>query len=127
MRPVLVAVCAALLTGCASEAGERDASTVAVQFVRAAGAGDTPTACALLTPKARDDLVASEGRPCAESLPADRLGAGPVRGVDVWSDQAQVTTDAGTVFLTEFDDGWLVSAAGCRPNGAAPYLCVVGG
>jgi hypothetical protein len=51
---------------------------------------------------------------------------GTVRRADTWSDQATVDTDDGTVFLTRFDSGWLISAAGCHPNGDAPFLCVVG-
>jgi hypothetical protein len=55
-----------------------------------------------------------------------RLG-GSVEQVDAWSDWARVSTEDSSVFLTEFDSGWLVSAAGCEPNGDAPYRCVVGG
>ncbi len=99
---------------------------MAARFLDAAGGGDTQSACTLLVPKIREELAFSEGQPCAESLPADRLH-GTVRDADVWSDWAKVTTDAGTLFLTEFESGWLVTAAGCEPNGDAPYRCVVGG
>jgi len=119
---MLVAV---LLAGCANPTTERDASGVASQFLDATGRGDTRSACALLTPKVREDLLASDGQSCEESLPADRLH-GTVTEAAVWSDWAQVHTDGGSVFLTEFDSGWLVAAAGCEPNGDAPYRCVVG-
>ena len=117
---------AAVLAGCANESGERDASKAAAQFLDAAGKGDGETACALLAPKTRDDLAASDGQPCTQSLPMDRLH-GTVGNASVWSDWAQVSTDGGALFLTEFDSGWLITAAGCRPNGDAPYHCVVGG
>jgi hypothetical protein len=117
---------AVLLAGCANETGERDASSVASRFLDATERGDTQAACALLTPKVREDLLASDGQSCEESLPADRL-RGTVTEAAVWSDWAQVNTDGGKVFLTEFDSGWLVAAAGCEPNGDAPYRCAVGG
>ena len=119
-------LCAAVLAGCANQTGERDASTAAAQFLDAAGRGDGQTACALLVPKTRDDLEVSNGQPCARSLPVDRLH-GTVAAASVWSDWAQVSTDGGALFLTEFDSGWLITAAGCQPNGDAPYRCVVGG
>lgn len=99
--------------------------TVARFFEATAGA-DGASACALLTPTTRDDLTVSDGQPCAESLPMDRL-RGTAGEVSVWSDWARVSTDAGAVFLTEFESGWLITAAGCQPNGDAPYRCVVGG
>jgi hypothetical protein len=119
-------VCVAVLAGCASQSGQQDAATVAARFLDAAGRGDTEAACALLTPRTREDFAVSDGQPCEQSLPADRLG-GSVKQVDTWSDWAQVSTEDGSVFLTEFSSGWLVSAAGCQPNGDAPYRCVVGG
>jgi hypothetical protein len=59
-------------------------------------------------------------------LPADEL-TGTVARSDTWSEWAKVDTDAGALFLTEFESGWLVSAAGCQPEQDAPYRCLVGG
>jgi hypothetical protein len=114
------------LGGCAMPASEQDVSRVAAQFLEAAGHADGAAACALLTPKTRDDLAVSQGQPCAESLPMDRIQGAP-REASVWSTWARVSTDKGSLFLTEFDSGWLVTAAGCEANGDAPYHCVVGG
>jgi len=119
-------LCVVSLVGCASQSGQEDAASVAVRFLDAAGRGDTGTACALLTPRTREDLAVSDGQSCEQSLPTDRLG-GAVKRADTWSDWALVSTEDSSVFLTEFDSGWLVSAAGCQPNGDAPYRCVVGG
>jgi hypothetical protein len=121
-----VVLSAAVLAGCANQTGEQDASKVAAQFLDAAGRGDGQTACALLGPKTRDDLEVSNGQPCSQSLPMDRL-QGTVGNASVWSDWAQVSTNGGALFLTEFDSGWLITAAGCKPNGDAPYRCVLGG
>lgn len=114
------------LAGCGTSASEQDASQVAGRFLELARNGDGAAACALLTPKTRGDLAASEGQSCADSLPMDRI-KGTAREALVWSDWARVSTDQGALFLTEFDSGWLISAAGCEPNGDAPYHCVVGG
>jgi hypothetical protein len=114
-----------VMAGCANETGEHDASAAAARFLAATGGGDTRAACALLAPAVRDDLAASEGESCEDALPADRL-RGVVTGVEVWAEWSRVRTDGGAVFLTEFDDGWLITAAGCQPHGEAPYRCVVG-
>lgn len=123
----VVVVCAALLAGCASQSTRDEAAEAAQRFLDAASRSDTGAACALLTPRSREDLALSEGQPCARSLPTDEL-RGRVESADTWSDRAVVSTDGGTVFLTEFDSGWLVAAAGCEPAGGdAPYRCLVGG
>jgi hypothetical protein len=120
-------LCGLLLAGCAGSA-EPDAQRAATGFLDAAGRDDGEAACALLTPRTRTELSTSEGQSCAEALPADRIQPGTVRSVQVWSGWAQVDTDANTLFLTEFDDGWRVSAAGCTPaDESEPYRCVVGG
>ncbi|MBB4908461.1 hypothetical protein [Actinophytocola algeriensis] len=118
-------VCATVLAGCAAEGPRNDAAETASRFLRAAADGDTAAACALLSPRTREDLVTSDG-PCEESLPAGEL-TGTVAGSDTWSEWAKVDTDAGALFLTEFESGWLVSAAGCQPERDAPYRCLVGG
>jgi hypothetical protein len=123
---MLVAMmCAGLLTGCGSGPGAGDVSAAAARFLDAAARGDGGSACELLVPKVRADVETSEGQPCAQSLPVDRL-RGTVRGAEVWSDWAVVDTDSGALYLTEFDSGWLVTAAGCRPAGDQPDQCVVG-
>jgi hypothetical protein len=123
----LVGLCALVLSGCASQSTRDEALAAAGRFLDAISRSDTRTACTLLTPRAREELVTSAGRSCAAALPTDRLG-GRVESADTWSDQAVVRTGEGALFLTEFDDAWLVSAAGCRSSdGDAPYRCVVGG
>lgn len=116
----LAVLCAATLVGCTSGAARHDASTAAERFLAAVARGGSDRACALLTPRTREDLT-----PCVESLPADQL-TGTVRHADTWSDWAKVDTDRGSLFLTEFKSGWLVAAAGCQPDADAPYHCLVG-
>ena len=43
---------------------------------------------------------------------------------------AQVVSDGQAIFLARFDQGWLVTAAGCERESddqATPYLCAVKG
>lgn len=120
-----MAVGAAVTAGCAAEGDRADVSDTAARFLDAARKGNAYAACALLTPRTRQDLVASDG-PCADALPTDELG-GSVTATDTWSDWAKVDTSAGVLFLTEFESGWFVAAAGCAPERDAPYHCVVGG
>jgi hypothetical protein len=123
----VAAVCALFVAGCG--AGDRDQAVtqVTATFLAATDRGDTQTACSLLTPRTRENLSTSDGTPCADALPADRLHTAPVGTSQVWSDWAKVDTQAGTVFLTELDDGWHVAAAGCVSRGESlPYRCVVG-
>lgn len=108
---------------CASQSDQDDASAAAARFLAAART-DPAAACELLTPRTRAELETSEDQPCARALP--RLD-GRVQRADTWSDRARVDTDDGAVYLIEVDDAWLVSAAGCRPDGDAPAFCQVGG
>jgi uncharacterized lipoprotein NlpE involved in copper resistance len=117
--------CAVILAGCAARPEQDAAMTAAGRFLDAVSRSDTNAACALLTTPTREELVSSEGQPCSRAFPVDRLG-GAVESADTWSDQAMVNTNHGTLFLTEFDTGWFVSAAGCTADGDAPYQCVLG-
>ena len=114
-----------VLAGCAAQDARNDARDTAARFLAAAERGDVDTACALLAPRTREDLETAEG-PCASALPAAEL-RGSVTAVDTWSDRAKADTEAGSLFLAEFDSGWLVSAAGCVSEEDAPYRCLVGG
>lgn len=116
------ALAVALTAGCA--AGERSAvERVAAAF---ASAGDPSQACALLAPATRQAVETQQGRPCASAL-AGLPGGGVVRRVEVWGGSAQVRLDGDTLFLTRTQEGWRVTAAGCRARGEAPYDCRVAG
>lgn len=125
LRMACAVVCAIVLAGCAAEGARSAAADTATRFLTAAADGDMAAACALLTPRTRADLVSSDG-PCEESLPAGEL-TGTVSGSDTWSEWAKVDTATGALFLTEFESGWLVSAAGCQPEQDALYRCLLGG
>ena len=123
---VAVVLCG-LVAGCGTAEREAGPSGVAEEFLAALEEGDTATACAALAPETLEALVAAERQDCEASLGSQALPGGTVREVAVWGDRAQVRTDADVLFLTEFDTGWKVSAAGCRSQGDRPYQCEVSG
>jgi hypothetical protein len=48
--------------------------------------------------------------------------------VAVWGEEAQARLTDDTLFLTRTAEGWLVTAAACRSQGAdLPYECQVEG
>jgi hypothetical protein len=112
------------LAGCTA-AAEPTVAAAAGQFAGAVARHDGAGACGLLTDNARDDTE-TFGRSCEAQL-ATLPDPGAVGQVEVWGDTAQVHLDHDTVFLLRFPDGWRVSAAGCTPNGDAPYRCEVQG
>ncbi|SDK49173.1 hypothetical protein SAMN05216298_0256 [Glycomyces sambucus] len=121
-----LAVCGGAVAGCG--AGQRgDAAAAAAEaFVSALREGDGAAACAALATETAQGLAASEGAPCEEAIGALGLPDAAPSAVDVWSDRAQVRTRDDVLFLAEFEDGWKVVAAGCRPQGERPYECEVG-
>ena len=115
------------LTGCGagSPAGPRDA---ALAFRVAWQQGDGLAACRLLAPDTAAEVVSSSGRPCPQGiLDQDAPAAGAVQATHVWGGSAQVRLRGDTVFLSRFDDGWRVLAAGCVPRAGKPYDCELAG
>jgi hypothetical protein len=122
-----LAVLSVLVVGCGGGQREADSLAAAGAFLAAIDRGDAAAACAMLAPRTREELVASERSSCEEAMGGMELATGQVREAQVWADRAQVKGDGGTLFLMEFSDGWKVSAAGCTFRGERPYECVLGG
>jgi len=118
-----------LLAGCGADDERRQAATVADTFA-ADIAGDPQAACELLAPRTRQS-VEQDGEPCARVLEQDDLPTpGERMAVSVAGHSAQVRYAEDTVFLSLFDDGWRVTAAGCARTSsdpAVPYDCTVEG
>jgi hypothetical protein len=111
-------------TGCAVSAAPA-VTTTAEEFGAALARHDGVVACAMLTDRARGDTE-TFGRSCATQL-ASLPDPGPVQGVEVWGDTAQVRFATDTVFFLRFPEGWRVGAAGCTARAEAPYNCEVKG
>ncbi|MFG3442966.1 hypothetical protein ACGF0J_37480 [Nonomuraea sp. NPDC047897] len=113
----------ALVAGCSVDTAAP--ARTAERFHTAVAERRDGAACALLAPRTAERLP-DPGQTCAEALRAVGLGAGgPVTGVQVWGDEAQVRLAGDTMFLHRFGDGWRVKAAGCKPRGGLPYDCEV--
>ncbi|GAA2967532.1 hypothetical protein GCM10010518_62310 [Kitasatospora cinereorecta] len=73
--------------------------------------------CSALAPETISEVEEAEKKTCAEAIDTQGVPAGgPVRDVDVYGRQARAVLAAGTLFLSEFLDGWKVVAAGCHPD-----------
>jgi hypothetical protein len=125
--PFPLFITSALVTACVTGCSVDTVSPAraAERFHAALAAGQDEVACAMLAPRTADELP-EEGETCAGALRGLGVGAaGPVTGVAVWGDEAQVRLTGDTVFLHRFSDGWRVKAAGCRPRPDLPYDCEV--
>ncbi|WP_031007976.1 hypothetical protein [Streptomyces sp. NRRL F-5727] len=126
---VLLAVL--LLGGCGASAAREDGATEAGRrFAAALAAGDYRAGCALLAPETREQVEEDGRTPCALGLREAGLPpAGLARGVDVYGREALLRMTADTLFLSQFDAGWLVTAAGCEEQATEdePYRCAVKG
>jgi hypothetical protein len=116
----------AVVAGCSSS--EQPAvERAAADFGAAVTDGDLAGACELLSAATRQTLEFSESQPCPTALAGAGLPAGAVLETSVWSGAAQARTSADTLFLTRAGQGWRIAAAGCTPQGEAPYQCRVHG
>lgn len=126
----MVAGCLLALAGCAS-AQEAQVEGAADRFATVVRDGDAAAACTLLAPDTRTRLEEQSGQDCAAALPGSGLGDPGARGeVVVAGHSAQARFADDTYFLALFDDGWKVTAAGCRHesgDAAQPYDCDVEG
>jgi hypothetical protein len=65
---------------------------------------------------------------CVQALSRLTLSDASVSSVSVWGDNAQARLADGALFLSEFDTGWQVTAAGCTyVSDELPYECAVEG
>jgi hypothetical protein len=120
-------VAVALCGGCGVTPGTDGVTRTAAAWLAAARAKDAAALCRLVTPAAAES-AATGNETCVQALgDLDLPAAGPVGAVQVWSDRAQVKVGGDTLFLTEVDGGWRVSAAGCTARTDGPYDCDLGG
>ena len=120
---------ALVLGGCGADVEQQEAAATADAFATDV-ATDPAAACALLAPRTLES-VEQDGHRCVQALPdADLPGPGERGTVSVAGHSAQVRYAQETVFLSLFDDGWRVTAAGCSRTStdpSVPYDCTVEG
>jgi hypothetical protein len=112
---------ALLVSGCGSLSAD-EVQSVAASF---AGAEDDPAArCQMLTANVVEALVEDAGASCEVAIQDLPVGSGDVTSVEVWGEEAQARLTDDTVFLTRTAQGWRITAAACRSQGAdLPYAC----
>jgi hypothetical protein len=115
---------ALMLTGCASTQ-ETEVKGVATAFEDASG--DPEARCDLLAPATLKAFEKDQTSSCGDAVAQLSLDGGDVQVVEIWGGDAQVRMSGDTVFLTETDAGWRVTAASCQSQGEAPYDCEVEG
>ncbi|MFF2775911.1 hypothetical protein ACFVU3_13460 [Streptomyces sp. NPDC058052] len=98
-------------------------------FEEALAEGDYAQACTLLAPQTREELEGTENMSCSAALEGQDLpaGGGAPGPTQVYGRQALLRLPDDTLFLSQFADGWKVTAAGCRPQAGEPYRCMVKG
>lgn len=123
----LLLVVALALAGCgATDSG--GATDAAERLYAAYAQDDGAAACATLSDDTREQLVKDEQMPCPEAVLALKLSGTRAVAQEAYITEAKVETDGGdSVFVEETGDGWLVTAAGCRPapGRESPYDCEV--
>ncbi|WP_251051218.1 hypothetical protein [Streptomyces sp. ISL-86] len=124
-----VVTAALVLCGCGASAARQDAALQAGRtFESALASGDYTAACELLAPQSREQLEEDEKKKCAPALQGQDLPhGGAVRGSDVYGRQARLRLEDDTLFLSQFNGGWKVVAAGCTWQSGKPYSCSVRG
>lgn len=130
---LVAAVATALaLAGCGSPEAD-SAQDTALRFAEAA-TQDPQQACALLAPHTHDQVTEDGDGDCAAGLDAaglpDAADLSSSDGVEVAGHTARVALAGQAVFLSLFNDGWKVTAAGCSresTNDNVPYRCSVEG
>jgi hypothetical protein len=115
---------ALVLTGCAS-AQEPEVTRVATAFENPSG--NPEARCDLLAPATLKAFEKDQTSACSDAVAQLSLDGGTVTSVEVWGGDAQVRMSGDTVFLTETDAGWRITAASCTSRGEAPYDCEVEG
>jgi hypothetical protein len=113
-----------LLTGCSSMQ-RPEVEDVATTFDDPTG--DAEARCDLLAPATLATFEEDQTSSCPDAIEQLSLDGGAVTSVEIWGGDAQVRMSGDTVFLTETSAGWRVAAAGCQPQGEAPYDCEVEG
>jgi hypothetical protein len=116
-----------LLSSCGG-AEDADVELVAERFYKAVGSDDGEAACAVLATRTQDEVEQAAGEPCQEAIVDEGLPQpGGIEQVSTFGTAAQIQYTDETTFLSRFQDGWRVVAAGCSPVPGDGYDCQVEG
>ncbi|WP_147422497.1 hypothetical protein [Pseudarthrobacter phenanthrenivorans] len=125
---VAAAAILALLAGAGCAPDGKAPADAAQSFHRALAASDWASACSMLLEDTRQKAAQEQHSSCEDRLQNLQLeDVEAVTGTETYGRNAMVVFDNDTVFLTAARGGWKITAAGCTPEGEAPYTCEVGG
>ncbi|ANS70244.1 hypothetical protein SLINC_8020 [Streptomyces lincolnensis] len=130
VRGAAVAVVLAATVGACGTVSDRrdDVRDAATAFEQHLAEGAYDRLCAALAPGTVEELEQSAGSPCAKALGEEAPPrGGDLRVVDVYGDQARAVLATDTLFLSRFDSGWKIVAAGCTERPEQPYQCRIKG
>jgi hypothetical protein len=124
----LVVIVLLAVTGCSGGDDETVRKAVS-DFYAAVSASDGSGACDLLAPETRSELESSSGSSCSQAVLDEVDPANGTPTLDVFGDGARARVGDDTAFLARFEQGWLVTAAGCSGvrRRDQPYDCDVQG
>ncbi|VXB76147.1 conserved exported hypothetical protein [Arthrobacter sp. 9AX] len=112
--------------GCAPEG--TGAADAAQTFHQAVSASDWSSACSMLKSDTREKTAQEQESTCEDHLRSAHIQEpGAVTRTEIYGRGAFVEFENAAVFLANAEGGWKITAAGCTPNGDAPYTCEVGG
>ncbi|MEO7268766.1 MAG: hypothetical protein ABIW49_06125 [Knoellia sp.] len=119
-----------VVSGCAGRGSvEQDAVISAAGRFLESARTDPAAACDLLAPATLEEL-GGDGETCTTGVADVAIApmSGDVVDAQVFGRDAMVRAGEATLFLARFDEGWLVTAAGCTPRGNdLPYDCSIEG
>ena len=116
-----------MLAGCGQSDDRATVRAVTERFYNAYDAEQGAVACGTIASETRKQLESEESEPCPEAIGSLELSGGAITKVSVQMTNAKVDLAGGeTVFLSQEQPGWRITALGCRSAGrptALPYDC----
>jgi hypothetical protein len=127
--PALLLVLA--LAGCGQSDDRAAVRAVTERFYNAYDAKQGAVACSTIASETRKQLESEESEPCPDAVGSLEVSGGPILKVAVVMTNAKVDLAGGeSVFLSEEQPGWRITALGCRPTKTrtdTPFDCELEG
>jgi hypothetical protein len=127
--PALLLVLA--LAGCGQSDDRAAVRAVTERFYNAYDAKQGAVACSTIASETRKQLESEESEPCPDAVGSLEVSGGPILKVAVEMTNAKVDLASGeSVFLSEEQPGWRITALGCRPTKTptdTPFDCELEG
>ena len=117
---VLLALAAAA-AGCGTSDDRDQARTTVERFYGAVRADDGEAACEQLGDSLLEQVESQTGQSCPRVITRFQYDGGDVETVEVYITNAKVDLASGeSAFLSREDDGWRLSAVGCKAEKGKP-------